>query len=426
VLCHIFTNKLDLDGWKIQRYSHRNIPQKTMPVIYNTWLYRFDKINYEDISRQIPKASELGCEYFVIDAGWFGNGDANWMFLRGDWKENRTAKLCGKMKTLADEVRANKMKFGFWLETESAGCNSEIVKNHPDWFICDAGLYYLDFTNKEASDAMFETVCGLVDYYGAEFMKFDYNQDLFTDKTLTSFCDYNNCYAEYVKRIRKKYPELYLQCCASGGMRTDLTNCMLFDSYWLSDDQSPFEGLRLVKETIKRLAPQRLERWACLTSFASTQPVPQDKILTIDDWSWERLAVVHESYLKAFLTGAPIGFSCDLTLLSNDTFALLKNIVCDFKNERDSYWANAEMRILCDTKSMLILQYSNPDLTDVRVQVISAKCRQRAVTVYPILDMNTVYHCSNGTEATGKEYSENGICAPVYDCFLMKEVRFYK
>ena len=332
VLCHVFTNKLDLDGWKLQRYSHRNIPQKTMPVIYNTWLYRFDKISYGDVSRQIPKAAELGCEYFVIDAGWFGNG-AGWQGVRGDWKENQTAKLCGKMKTLADEVRAHGMKFGFWLETESAGRDSEILRDHLDWFIYDAGLYYLDFTNKEAANTMYETVCSLVDLYGAEFMKFDYNQDLYADKTLTSFCDYHNSYAEYVRRIRERYPELYLQCCASGGMRTDLKNCMLFDSYWLSDDQSPYEGLRLVKETVKRLAPQRIERWACLTSFASTQPAPQDKLLANDDWTWGRLASVHESYLKAFLTGAPIGFSCDLTLLSGDTFDMLKNLL---KNSKKS------------------------------------------------------------------------------------------
>lgn len=84
------------------------------------------------------------------------------------------------------------------------------------------------------------------------------------------------------------------------------------------------------------------------------------------------------------------------------------------------------MRVLCDTKTMTIFQYADPALTDVRVQVISAKCRQYAVTVYPILDADTVYHCSDGTEATGKEYMENGVSAPVYDCFLMNEARFYK
>lgn len=43
-----------------------------------------------------------------------------------------------------------------------------------------------------------------------------------------------------------------------------LTNGLDFDSFWLSDNQSPYEGVRIFKDTIKRVAPQMIEKWATI------------------------------------------------------------------------------------------------------------------------------------------------------------------
>lgn len=76
-ICYEFRNKMHMDCYKLHNYMHTNYSRRNMPVIYNTWLCKFDHITYENISEQIPLAAEIGAEYFCIDAGWFGDG-TNW------------------------------------------------------------------------------------------------------------------------------------------------------------------------------------------------------------------------------------------------------------------------------------------------------------------------------------------------------------
>ena len=48
--------------------ANYNLP----PVIYNTLLYRFASFTVEQLRQQLAAAKKIGCEYFVVDAGWFG------------------------------------------------------------------------------------------------------------------------------------------------------------------------------------------------------------------------------------------------------------------------------------------------------------------------------------------------------------------
>ena len=61
---------------------YKNYPRKEVPVMYNTWLYKFEKIDFENVASQVKRAKELGIEYFVIDAAWYGQGEM-WA-CRGD------------------------------------------------------------------------------------------------------------------------------------------------------------------------------------------------------------------------------------------------------------------------------------------------------------------------------------------------------
>ncbi len=85
ILSYEVRNKVDMDAWKIHHYMNQKYPRRELPVIYNTWLCRFEAITFENVANQIPLASELGAEYFVIDAGWFGKG--GFWNCRGDWEE---------------------------------------------------------------------------------------------------------------------------------------------------------------------------------------------------------------------------------------------------------------------------------------------------------------------------------------------------
>jgi len=400
------SNKTDIDCYKLHDYMNKKYPRKEMPVMYNTWLCRFDKITYENVANQIPLAAEIGAEYFVIDAGWFGHG-TDWTSSRGDWVENETGALKGRMKDIADEVRSHGMKFGFWIEAESADRNSDIVKNHPEYFL-SGDVEFLDFSREDACEYMFETICGLIEKYDAKFMKFDFNADLYYDKNRSSFMKYYIGYTKLIKKIRAKYPDFYMENCSSGGARMELKNGLLFDSFWLSDDQSPYETMRIFKDTVRRMPPQWIECWATICGYEGIvyPGIPDEKILATHDATWGNVIKVEQDYLNAMLTGSPVGLSFDLSTLSETMFCNIKNFITEFKDNR-AYWMNANCRILTDTETMLVMQFSNRDLSDVRLVIASDKVRQDNITVFPVLS-DGMYNV-NGEIISSDDINENGI-----------------
>ena len=361
-------NKIDMDCYKLHSYLNEMYPRKELPVIYNSWLYKFDRFTYDDIINQIKKAKELGVEYFVIDAGWFGEGE-DWGSTRGDWNENQTFGFRGRMSEIAEEVRKNGMKFGFWLEPECASKTAEIVKKYPNYFLEGEDSYFIDFVNEEARGYIFNKTCELIDRFGAEFVKFDFNADLNYDKYETGFTEYFKGYCDYIKKLRERYPELYIENCASGGMRMTVRDGELFDSFWPTDNQSPYYSLRIFKDTLLRMPPQWLNSWISVRSaekfsYAYGTNEMNDKLFATNDATWTNVVSVSFDYLEGFMKGRSVALSFDLTSLSEEVFEKLKAYISEFKNERD-FWKNAVCHILVDTKTMLVLELRNADFSKI-------------------------------------------------------------
>ena len=414
-------NKCDLDCYKLHTYLNKKYPRKTMPVLYNTWLYKFDSFTFDDVMIQIEKAKELGVEYFVIDAGWFGKG-AEWWRTRGDWDENLVTGFKGRMCEIADEVRRCGMKFGFWLEPETANFDTDIMKAHPEYFISENGSYFLDFANRDALEHIYGKTCELVDRYGAEFIKFDFNADLRYDKEHSAFIKYMRGHREYILRLKEKYPDLYMENCASGGYRFALRDGLLYDSFWLSDNQSPYEGLRIFKESVMRMAPQWIECWAVICSAKGVPPVYAgqceyiDKLISCNDATWNSVAGVHGSFLKGFLTGSPIGFSCDLASIDAAAFEDLKKHIENFKNDRE-FMKNAVCHILSDTDSVCVFEFASIDYKKVQIVAFIKKARQDNLCVFPKLCDDAEYVLSNGAVKSSSDIEENGIDFAVRNCY---------
>ena len=420
ILCYEVKNKVHFDCYKLHNYMHTNYPRKTVPVIYDTWMYQFDHISYESVVRQIPLAADLGVEYFFIDAGWFGKG-ASWGSSVGDWSENTTSAFKGRMLELANEVRNAGMKFGIWLEPERANINSDAVREHPDFYIPTSegsSNLLLDFGNAEARKWMLGVIFDLIDHYGVEYIKDDFNADLFFDKNHGAFLEYHKGHEEFVHAIRERYPNIYLSSCASGGLRVELENYKLFDSSWPSDNESPYDEMEMYKHSIRRMPPQALERWAAIhslggfedfyKSFAECNKDNNERIVACGDAIWSHVVGVKESYLKGFFTGGPIGFSCDLALVSEKTRAAFKEFIAKYKENRE-FWRTAVARLLCDTNTITVYQYSDMALNKAVIQLFTNDTIQKKCCVHPELDAAKYYRINGEEVRSGAEIQEEGI-----------------
>lgn len=429
ILYYEVRNKTDFDAWKLHTYMHERFPRREMPVIYNTWLYKFAAFTFDDIMGQIKKAAEVGVEYFVIDAGWFGEG-RDWFRARGDWEENPTYGFRGRMHEIAEAVRAHGMQFGFWLEPECASKTASSVAKHPEYYLEGDNSCFIDFANPEAADWIFKKTCALIDRYKAAFIKFDFNADLKFDVTHKGFTAYCRGHRAFVERLQEKYPDLYLENCASGGVRMALRDGMLYDSFWLSDNQSPYETLRIFKDTLLRLPPQWMECWISVCTAKKVAPLIgtdayTDKLIATHDAKWNAVVGVHQSFLEGVMTGSPVGLSFDLHALSVEAFSALRSYIRRFKERRD-FWKKAVCHILTDTETMLVLEFRNGDFSEIELVVFAKKVVQNHITVYPVLDEAQNYILGEDERRSAADIAEAGIGFTIRDSFTAQSMTLKK
>ncbi len=423
VIHYDFTNKADLECHRLHAWWNARHPGGRIPALYNTWLCRFDKLDFDFVLGQVACAKDLGLDYFVVDAGWFGSAKG-WTKVRGDWRESPDGALCGRLADLSAAVRAAGLKFGFWLEAEIADAGTEIVRDHPEFFRVMGGNRFLDFTRDDARGYLLETVCGLLEKYQASFIKFDFNCDPGYDASGNAFVDYIAGYRRFLREVRARNPGVYMEGCASGGLMMDLGWAREFDSFWLSDNQSPVYGLRIVKETMLRMPPRLIERWITARSAEGLQPdyFGRDSRLLVTEDAWFRdLRSIAPGYVTAFATGGPIGFSCDLTAFSPAHKNYFREMVAAAKHD-EAFWREAVGRILCDASGVTALQYGDIALRDVRIQIATDRALQSRVSVHPVLDPALVYE-HDGRRETGAVWMERGVNVKA-DFFSASELRF--
>lgn len=409
-----FRNKTDMDAYKFHRYCNETFMQKPLPAIYNTWMSKFDFITFDILCQQLEKAAAMGMEYFVIDAGWFGE-PYKWYSKVGDWSECMEAGIAGRMKEFADRVRKAGLKFGLWFEVERAALASQAYAAHPEYYTVENDRGMLDFGNPKAVEYIYNAVVENIEKYGIEFIKFDHNAVLTYDKRNASLLHYFRGYGDFIRRLKERYPDLYMEGCASGGMRIAPSTLKYFDSYWLTDNQNIHEQMDIFTQALIRMPCRALETWATVQTLPGFVPHPKgevtDRLLT-GCGNWRKLESVETEYLLNAMVGGPISVSCDLTILNEEVLQGMTDLVAEFKQER-RFWNNAECHILTYTPSLIVLQFCNPDLKELKIYAYTRRNEQNGVDVYPVCDPNAVYTWGEDKQRTGQQLMDEGMFLPL-------------
>lgn len=413
ILYYEFKDKDTFDAYLLHEYMKNRYPRKTLPVMYDTWLAFFDRIELDKVYTQIDEAARLGCEYFNLDAGWFGTGEG-WNLCVGDWVENTESAYKGNMRSVSDRVHERGMKFGLWLEPERCVKTARPAKQYPEYYLDNGTMLLLDFANENALKYITDVTLGLVERYNIDFFKFDFNTNLMIDPHRSAFTKYYRGFKRFIKAIRDKYPDIYLEACASGGFRTTINMLDCFDSVWPSDNHCPFDITRIYRDTMLRMLPSAIEKWIVITDKDGFTPTCFDKNITSHliasaDGLWSDITGVSLSYLKGFFKGGPIGISCDLTMLNESTKKALADMISEHKKET-CFTKDSVCRVLSSTERLLALQYSADDT--VMIVVYTAKITQPKITVYPVLDSGEYEYNEIRKDAGFFEANGITVCSP--------------
>ena len=266
---------------QVSRNFHRWARTRRLPhgqalrdVLLNSWEGSYLSFKEKTLTDMMDGVREMGGEMFVLDDGWFGEGE----FARdhdvpeppvkgeggkcdaglGDWQVNRR-KLPRGLEYLTAEAKRRGLKFGLWYEPEMVNLKSRLYTAHPDWalgeptrpVLCGRGgtQCVLDLANPAVVDNLFGQLHAVWKLPGLDYIKWDANANIFNqgsaylgrDRQANVWFDYTVGLYSLLDRLVKAHPDTVIQACSSGGGRMDYGFLKYADEFWVSDDSDARE-----------------------------------------------------------------------------------------------------------------------------------------------------------------------------------------
>ncbi len=313
------------------------ISDQNLPTIFNEYMHlSWDSPTEENTRKIAPVVASLGVKYYVIDCGWHNEEPGNEIYpYVGQWKESKTRFPNGVKKT-TDYIRSLGMKAGLWIEPEIIGfkCQEMLGFYDDDCFIrrngekvCVMRRYFLDYRNKKVVDYMNETIRRMVEDYGADYIKMDYNQDLGigTDELSDSFGEgleqCSKAYLAWVDNLKVMFPNVLFETCSSGGMRMDYETLKHF-SIISTSDQTNYKNYPYVAgNVLSAVLPEQAAVWSYPVD---SQGEANNTFMPTSDWVEKNISKdqVVMNMINSFL--GRMHLASHLELLSKDKLDLVK------------------------------------------------------------------------------------------------------
>jgi alpha-galactosidase len=245
------------------------------PVIFNDYMNCLWGDPTED--KELPMiaaAAKAGCEYFVIDAGWYADLHEDWSQTIGAWEPSPTRWPRG-LKFVLDQIRQAGMIPGVWLEPEVAGAKSLLAQKPDNWFFVRHGKrvlknfrFLLDFRNPEVRDYLDQVIARLVNDYDVGYIKMDYNVDSLqgTELNADSFgqglLEHNRAHLAWLDNILNRYPNLIIENCGSGGGRMDYAMLSRLQMQSMTDQEDYLKLPAILVGASAAVLPEQLAIWS--------------------------------------------------------------------------------------------------------------------------------------------------------------------
>lgn len=246
-----------MNDFSVKNILPKQFADKPLPVLYNSWEATGFDVNTKCQLELAKLASNIGCELFVMDDGWFGARNDDWKGL-GDWVVNED-KFPNGLDELIEGVNALGMDFGLWFEPEMVQKDSDLFRSHPDW-----SYHYetrkaselrhqlvLNLTKPEVKGYVFDCMDKMLEKHNIRYIKWDMNRPFSEigaenlDNPQELWYRHTMAVYEIADALKEKYPYLQIEACASGGGRAELGALEHFDMAWTSDNTDPVDRLAI-------------------------------------------------------------------------------------------------------------------------------------------------------------------------------------
>ena len=272
-------NELLSDITKYRRHiSGFSQADKNLPTIFNDYMHlSWDSPTEENTFLCAPFVAKTGIDYYVIDCGWHDEVPGNVIYRYvGKWKESKMRFPKG-IRYTSDYIHSLGMKVGLWIEPEVVGidCKEMLEYYGDDCFYQRYGKkvavhdrYFLDYRHPKVISYMTETIRRMVEDYGADYIKFDYNQDcgIGTDYKCSSpgegLEECTKAFFDWVEKMKTCFPNVIFEGCASGGMRMDYNALSNYSLMSTSDQTNYLKYPCIVANILSAVIPEQAAVWS--------------------------------------------------------------------------------------------------------------------------------------------------------------------
>jgi alpha-galactosidase len=248
-------------------------------VIYNDYMNTLmGDPTTERLLPLVDAAADAGAEAFCIDAGWYDDtmqGFAGWWDYVGEWQPS-SVRFPNSITEVLGRIRERGLIPGLWLEPEVVGVRSPMAERLPDdAFFCrrgrrvvEAGRYHLDLRHPAARAHLDATVDRLVEDLGVGYFKFDYNinpgpgTDVGGVTAGTGLLGHNRAQLDWLDGLLDRHPDLIIENCASGAMRSDFALLSRLALQSTSDQQDVTRYVPIAVAAPMLMLPEQAGSWA--------------------------------------------------------------------------------------------------------------------------------------------------------------------
>lgn len=247
---------------------------KGIPLVcYNVFMGAIYGIpNENNLKRLIPAAAKMGCEVFCIDAGWYREA-GNYKHPLGDYTPCDSLFGEGGLAGIIELIRKNNMIPGLWFEFEAAGEDSEIVRQTDGAMLTRNGRVisaergFFDLTNADVRKHLLGEI-DRVYKMGVRYIKNDYNfsTGIGTGEGIGGYNEAERvrerAICDFIDEIYRRYPDMIIENCGSGGMREDNGTLSHFHVQSTSDQEIYYNYASISAASNAVMPPEKAGNWA--------------------------------------------------------------------------------------------------------------------------------------------------------------------
>lgn len=194
-----------------------------------------------DLNRELDHGVPL--DYWWMDAGWypFTHGWPD----TGSWEPDPQRFPHG-FAPIAKVAHARGVKILVWFEPERVRAGTWLDLNHPEWLLRNGASTnrLLDLGNTQARQWLTEHVSALRREQGIDLYRQDFNMEPLPywrandapDRQGITEIKHITGYLAYWDELRRRFPAMTIDTCASGGRRNDLESLRRALPLWRSDE----------------------------------------------------------------------------------------------------------------------------------------------------------------------------------------------